>query len=70
MITAAVDHIPQSLIAQMKEGARLVLPMGDPARTQDLVRATRSGGSLRFETITAVRFVPMTGQALQKPGPR
>jgi protein-L-isoaspartate(D-aspartate) O-methyltransferase len=70
LITAAVDHIPQPLISQMKEGGRLVLPMGDPARVQDLVRATLSGGSLRFETITAVRFVPMTGQALQKPGPR
>jgi protein-L-isoaspartate(D-aspartate) O-methyltransferase len=70
LITAAVDHIPQPLISQMKEGGRLVLPMGDPARVQDLVRATLCGGSLRFETITAVRFVPMTGQALQKPGPR
>jgi protein-L-isoaspartate(D-aspartate) O-methyltransferase len=70
VITAAVDHIPQSLIAQMKEGARLVLPMGDPAQVQDLVRVTVSGGSLRFETITAVRFVPMTGRAQEKPGSR
>jgi protein-L-isoaspartate(D-aspartate) O-methyltransferase len=70
VITAAVDHIPQPLISQMKEGSRLVLPVGDPARVQDLMRATLSGGRLRFEIITAVRFVPMTGQALQNPGSR
>ena len=54
----------------MKEGGRLVLPVGDPARVQDLTRATLSGGRLRFETITAVRFVPMTGRAQEKPGSR
>ncbi len=70
MITAAVDHIPHALISQLKEGGRIVLPMGDPTLVQDLVRATLSGGTLRYETITAVRFVPMTGRAQEKPGSR
>jgi protein-L-isoaspartate(D-aspartate) O-methyltransferase len=67
MITAAVDHIPRPLIDQLRDGGRIVLPMGDPALVQDLVRAVKTGDDLRFETITAVRFVPMTGRAQENP---
>lgn len=63
MITAAVDHIPRPLIAQLRDGGRLILPLGDPTRYQDLVLVTRAGEEIRIRQISGVRFVPMTGRA-------
>ncbi len=65
MITAAVDHIPPPLIKQLKEGGRLVLPLGNPFVFQNLVLVVKSKGDLMVKNITGVLFVPMTGQALK-----
>lgn len=67
MITAAVDHIPPPLLAQLKDGGRLVLPLGNPFSYQNLVLVTRRGDSHTVRQITGVLFVPMTGDALRKP---
>ena len=67
MITAAVDHIPPPLLAQLKDGGRLVLPLGNPFSYQNLVLVTRHGDSHTVRQITGVLFVPMTGDALRKP---
>ena len=71
MITAAVDHIPPPLIAQLKEGGRLILPLGNPFSYQNLVLVTKQGQDVIVRQITGVLFVPMTGQALgdKPPGP-
>ena len=37
MITAAVDHVPPPLLAQLKEGGRMVMPLGNPYSVQSLV---------------------------------
>ncbi len=66
MITAAVDHIPPPLIAQLKDGGRLVLPLGSPFGYQNLVLVTRRGADLALRQVTGVLFVPMTGRALEK----
>ena len=66
MITAAVDHIPPPLIAQLKDGGRLVLPLGSPFGYQNLVLVTRRGEDLALRQVTGVLFVPMTGRALEK----
>jgi protein-L-isoaspartate(D-aspartate) O-methyltransferase len=66
LITAAVDHPPPELVRQLKEGGRLVLPQGDPRGFQNLVVVTRTGDTTRTEKIISVRFVPMTGEALEK----
>lgn len=67
MITAAVDHIPPPLLKQLKDGGRLVLPLGNPFSYQNLVLVTKQGDDLIVKQITGVLFVPMTGYALKKP---
>jgi protein-L-isoaspartate(D-aspartate) O-methyltransferase len=59
--TAAPETVPQPLLGQLKNGGRLVIPVG--AQSQDLVVITRSGSSYSRETVAPVRFVPMTGKA-------
>lgn len=66
MITAAVDHIPPPLTRQLKEGGRMVLPLGNPFGYQNLVLVTKRGDDLTVRQITGVLFVPLTGRALEK----
>jgi len=65
MITAAVDHIPQPLLKQLKDGGRLIMPLGDPYGFQDLVLLEKQGENIGVDFVTGVLFVPMTGKALQ-----
>jgi protein-L-isoaspartate(D-aspartate) O-methyltransferase len=66
MITAAVDHIPPPLIAQLKDGGRLVLPLGSPFGYQNLVLVTKRGREVVLRNIIGVLFVPLTGHAMDK----
>jgi protein-L-isoaspartate(D-aspartate) O-methyltransferase len=68
MITAAVDHVPPPLLAQLVDGGRLVLPLGHPFAYQDLVVVTRKGGAYTVDHLLPVSFVPMTGAALEGGG--
>jgi protein-L-isoaspartate(D-aspartate) O-methyltransferase len=69
MITAAVDHIPPPLVKQLKEGGRLVLPLGSPFGYQNLVLLTKHGEDISVRQIIGVLFVPMTGHAMEKNRP-
>ena len=65
IVTAAPDHVPQPLIDQLKEGGRMVIPVG--RLDQDLLILEKGkSGTTRRSTIP-VRFVPMTGKAQQDP---
>jgi len=64
VVTAAVDHVPPPLLAQLKEGGRLVLPLGNPYGVQSLVVVTREGGKYQVRHVLGVLFVPLTGKAL------
>lgn len=66
MITAAVNHIPPPLLKQLKDGGRLILPLGNPFSYQNLTLVTRQGNEYIARQITGVLFVPMTGHALNK----
>ena len=61
IVTAAPDHVPQPLVDQLREGGRMVIPVGGGA--QDLVLLVKEQGKIREEQIIPVRFVPMTGEA-------
>jgi protein-L-isoaspartate(D-aspartate) O-methyltransferase len=61
MVTAAPAEVPKPLLEQLKIGGRLVAPVG--TWNQNLVRYTRTAEGFREETLLAVRFVPMTGEA-------
>jgi protein-L-isoaspartate(D-aspartate) O-methyltransferase len=64
MITAAIDHIPPPLLKQLKDGGRLILPLGNPFSYQNLSLVTKQGEDYTVKQITGVLFVPMTGHAL------
>lgn len=63
IITAAVNHIPPSLLRQLKDGGRLILPLGSTTFYQTLTVVTKEGDDFRIRQMGAVRFVPMTGEA-------
>jgi protein-L-isoaspartate(D-aspartate) O-methyltransferase len=65
LVTAAPTSIPQPLLDQLGPGGRLVIPVG--RLNQDLLVVTRTDDGFRRETITGVRFVPMTGKAERTP---
>jgi protein-L-isoaspartate(D-aspartate) O-methyltransferase len=64
MITASVDHIPPPLLKQLKDGGRLILPLGNPFSYQHLSLVTKHDDQYTVKQITGVLFVPMTGHAL------
>jgi protein-L-isoaspartate(D-aspartate) O-methyltransferase len=66
MITASVNHVPPPLLAQLKDGGRLILPLGNPFSYQNLVLVTKKGGSYTTDSIIGVLFVPMTGKAIEE----
>ena len=59
IVTCAPDHVPQPLVEQLKEGGRMVIPVG-PRLAQELYVLTKSNGQLRQTALLDVRFVPMT----------
>lgn len=67
IITASVNHIPPPLLKQLKEGGRLILPLGSTVFYQTLTLVTKKrGGELAVEQMGTVAFVPMTGEALKR----
>lgn len=62
IITAAANHIPPLLIKQMKEGGRLIVPLGSTVYYQVLTLATKKKGELSVEQMGSVAFVPMVGE--------
>jgi len=65
MVTAAPKKIPEPLIKQLKVGGRLVIPVGE--FYQDLIVVTKTERGTIQESVTGVRFVPMTGEAEREP---
>ena len=66
MVTAAANHIPPPLIRQLKEGGRLIIPVGSTTYYQTLTLVTKVKGQLNVRQIMGVSFVPMAGRVLEK----
>lgn len=64
IITCAPDHIPEPLVKQLKEGGRMVVPVG--ATTQELKKIVKRSGKIETTDVIPVIFVPMTGDAVKK----
>ncbi|MCI0768962.1 MAG: protein-L-isoaspartate(D-aspartate) O-methyltransferase [Chloroflexi bacterium] len=60
IVTAAAPRIPQALVGQLREGGRLVIPVGSRAE-QHLVQATKHGEQLAIKRMGGCRFVPLVG---------
>jgi protein-L-isoaspartate(D-aspartate) O-methyltransferase len=66
IVTAAAEHIPPPLIKQLKEGGRLVIPVGSTTYFQTLTLLTKKNGKTEIQHLLGVAFVPLTGGAQKK----
>jgi protein-L-isoaspartate(D-aspartate) O-methyltransferase len=59
IVTAAPDHVPQPLVEQLKEGGRMIIPVGK-TYTQELQVLEKRGGVVKQTAAVPVKFVPLT----------
>jgi protein-L-isoaspartate(D-aspartate) O-methyltransferase len=63
VVTAAASHIPPPLIAQLKPGGRMMIPVGSRFLVQELLLVEKSDkGKVSTRQILPVAFVPLTGK--------
>jgi protein-L-isoaspartate(D-aspartate) O-methyltransferase len=62
IVTCSPEKVPQPLVDQLKEGGRMVVPVGE-RYTQELYLLRKKGGKLEQEMLVPTMFVPMTGKA-------
>jgi protein-L-isoaspartate(D-aspartate) O-methyltransferase len=65
IVTCAPEKVPQPLVEQLKDGGRMIIPVG-PAGNQELVLLRKRRTRLETQAVLPVRFVPMTGAAQKK----
>ncbi|MFD2200815.1 protein-L-isoaspartate(D-aspartate) O-methyltransferase [Shivajiella indica] len=58
IVTAAPETIPQPLIDQLAEGGRMIIPVGEEGKVQELILGEKVKGKFRTRFISSVRFVP------------
>ena len=66
IVTCAPDKIPAPLTQQLKDGGRMLVPVGTTMMDQQLYLLEKKNGALAQTAILPVRFVPMTGEAAKK----
>lgn len=59
IVTAGATHIPAPLVEQLREGGRLVIPVGASSMSQELLLGRKTRGQLVTRVIAPVRFVPL-----------
>ena len=69
IVTAAPDHLPQSLVQQLVEGGILVIPIGPPGGYQSLWQFEKTGDSVQARNLGGVMFVPFTGGGVGESAP-
>jgi len=62
IVTCSPERIPRPLVAQLKEGGRMIVPVGERYQ-QVFYMLTKRDGKLKLEALRPTLFVPMTGQA-------
>jgi protein-L-isoaspartate(D-aspartate) O-methyltransferase len=65
IVTCSPEKVPQALSDQLKEGGRIVIPVGERYQ-QTLYRLKKTDGKLVSEVLLPTMFVPMTGAAEEK----
>lgn len=61
IVTCAPDAVPPALVEQLREGGRMVIPVGPRDEPQELYLLEKRDGRIEQRAILPVRFVPMTG---------
>lgn len=69
IVTCAPEQVPRALIDQLKNGGRMIIPVGR-VWSQELILFRKRGGKLKQHIVLPVSFVPMTGEAEEKPKDR
>jgi len=59
LLTAAAEDPPSTLLAQLRIGGIMVLPVGQSDTVQSLIRVTKTENGLDYEELRTVRFVPL-----------
>lgn len=59
LVASAPDRVPGALVDQLRDGGRMVLPVGTVE--QELILVEKTGTGVRQKSLLPVRFVPMTG---------
>ena len=59
IVTAAAEDPPSPLLAQLKTGGIMVLPVGQSDAVQSLIKVTRTDRGFDYEELRPVRFVPL-----------
>ena len=65
IVTCAPTHVPEPLKEQLKEGGRMIIPVGK-ANNQKLILLRKIGDRLKEEKTLPVRFVPMVNETGEK----
>src|SRR4029077_20166941 len=65
IVTCAPDRVPQSLTEQLKDGGRMIIPVGEQF-AQELYLLEKKNGQLKESATLPVRFVPIPGEAEKK----
>ncbi len=60
IVTAAPDHVPPPLLTQLKDGGKMVIPVGPVGGYQELWLVEREGDDYTNYSLGGVRFVPLT----------
>lgn len=68
LVAAGSPSIPQPLVAQLRIGGRLVIPIGNESGKQDLIRVTRTTSIAKTENFGPCAFVPLIGEHGWKKG--
>jgi len=63
IVTCAANHLPPPLFEQLKEGGRIVIPLGSTLYFQNLTLIKKVNAKPEVKNLLGVRFVPMTGEA-------
>lgn len=66
IVTCAPDKVPAPLTQQLKDGGRMIVPVGMTMMDQQLYLLEKKNGALAQTAILPVRFVPMVGEAAKK----
>lgn len=60
IVTAAAEFVPPPLLEQLKEGGKIVIPIGSPFMNQMLMSIEKKGEKLTTKSLMPVVFVPFT----------
>ena len=65
IVTAAPDHVPPPLVEQLREGGRMIIPVGG-SFWQKLYLLEKRGGQIKQTAVIPVKFVPLTRERDEK----